>query len=191
MRNQFVFCTQTYFSETKGAFHFSRRTLEFFSTLSTYGQVFFCFLWVVSGHFKSGLKLHKLSISVQIHPLINEVIFQLAEVQKLSTQYESVYQFRRSYRISLILHRFLRYIQARRLKSFKRMIYCLVLLMFRFSKQVANISSKQVVDFFHILWPSHNVLTLQPIKSKTEGISLHLLHVIELDKFTQISSLHQ
>ena len=112
MRNQFVFCTQTYFSETKGAFHFSRRTLEFFSTLSTYGQVFFCFLWVVSGHFKSGLKLHKLSISVQIHPLINEVIFQVAVIQKLSTQYESMYQFRRSYRISLILHRFLRYIQA-------------------------------------------------------------------------------
>ena len=116
MRNQFVFCTQTYFSETKGAFHFSRRTLEFFSTLSTYGQVFlFSFLWVVSGHFKSGLKVHKLSISVQIHPLINEVIFQLAAIQKLSTQYESMYllyQFRRSYRISLILHRFLRYIQA-------------------------------------------------------------------------------
>ena len=91
MRNQFVFCTQTYFSETKGAFHFSRRTLEFFSTLSTNGQVFFRFLWVVSGHSKSGLKLHKLSISVQIHPLINEVIFQLAEIQKLSTQYESMY----------------------------------------------------------------------------------------------------
>ena len=92
MRNQFVFCTQTYFSETKGAFHFSRRTLEFFSTLSTYGQVFFfSFLWVVSGHSKLGPKVNKLSISVQIHPLINEVIFQLAEIQKLSTQYESVY----------------------------------------------------------------------------------------------------
>ena len=145
MRNQFVFCTQTYFSETKGAFHFSRRTLEFFSTLSTYGQVFFCFLWVVSGHFKSGLKLHKLSISVQIHPLINEVIFQVAVIQKLSTQYESVYQFRRSYRISLILHHFLRY---KRLKSFRRLIYYLVLLKFRFSKQVAKILSKQVEDFF-------------------------------------------
>ena len=91
MRNQFVFCTQTYFSETKGAFHFSRRTLEFFSTLSTCGQEFFCFFVGSLRSFQVGLKLHKLSISVQIHPLISEVIFQVAVIQKLSTQYESVY----------------------------------------------------------------------------------------------------